>query len=71
MAVSDEVKEDVLAVFAKKARIKQNLSVDDIAKGLKIKKREAKKIVTELVKAEVLEFTSYGGATFIKVIEKE
>ena len=39
----------------------------DVAKGLDIDNRTAKKALTELVNAGTLEFTSFGGATFIKL----
>jgi predicted transcriptional regulator len=39
----------------------------DVAKGLGIGQSEAKKALRELVNAGTLEFTSFGGATFIKL----
>ena len=39
----------------------------DVSKGLNIENKVAKKALTELVNAGTLEFTSFGGATFIKL----
>jgi len=45
------------------------LTSRDVAKALELDHRMAKKVLTELVNAGTLEFTSFGGATFIKLPE--
>jgi hypothetical protein len=40
-----------------------------VANGLGLENRVIKKALTELVNAGTLEFTSFGGATFIKLPE--
>jgi predicted ArsR family transcriptional regulator len=64
----DELKDQVVAFFTKKGKM---MTHRDVAKGLGISTREAKKVLTELVNAGTLEFTSYGGATFIKLPDEE
>jgi len=39
----------------------------DVASGLSLDHKLCKKALTELVNAGTLEFTSFGGATFIKL----
>ena len=46
---------------------KKKISARDIADGLGVEHRVAKKALTELVNAGTLEFESFGGATFIKL----
>ena len=62
--VTEEHKEQVVEFFKKKNKM---MTSRDVAKGLDLNPRFAKKVLTELVNAGTLEFTSYGGATFIKL----
>jgi len=62
--VTEELKEQVVEFFKKKGKM---MTHRDLAKGLGIEKNTAKKALTELVNAGTLEFTSFGGATFIKL----
>ena len=66
--VTDELKDQIVEFFKKKGKM---MTHRDVAKGLKISTREAKKALTDLVNAGTLEFTSYGGATFIKLPDEE
>jgi Mn-dependent DtxR family transcriptional regulator len=66
--VTEELKDQIVAFFQKKGKM---MTHRDVSKGLKISTREAKKALTELVNAGTLEFTSYGGATFIKLPDEE
>ena len=62
--VTDELKDQVVEFFKKKGKM---MTYRDVAKGLGLAPRLVKKILTELVNKGTLEFTSYGGATFIKL----
>jgi predicted ArsR family transcriptional regulator len=62
--VTEELKTQIVEFFQKK---KKMMTHRDVAKGLDIDTRTAKKALTELVNAGTLEFTSFGGATFIKL----
>lgn len=62
--VTEELKTQVVEFFKKKNKM---LTSRDVAAGLSLDNRLAKKVLTELVNAGTLEFTSYGGATFIKL----
>ena len=62
--VTEELKEQVVEFFKQKGKM---MTHRDVAKGLDIEPRMAKKALTELVNAGTLEFTSFGGATFIKI----
>lgn len=62
--VTEELKTQIVEFFQKK---KKMMTHRDVAKGLDINTRTAKKALTELVNAGTLEFTSFGGATFIKL----
>jgi DNA-binding IclR family transcriptional regulator len=64
--VTEELKTQVLEFFKQKNKM---LTSRDVAKALKLDHRTAKKVLTELVNAGTLEFTSFGGATFIKLPE--
>ena len=46
---------------------KKKVAARDIADGLGLEHRVAKKAISELVNAGTLEFESFGGATFIKL----
>lgn len=62
--VTEELKTQVVEYFKKKNKM---MTHRDVSKALDIKTRTAKKVLTELVNAGTLEFTSFGGATFIKL----
>ena len=62
--VTEEQKDQVVEFFKKKGKM---MTHRDVAKGLGIKQSLAKKVLRELVNAGTLEFTSFGGATFIKI----
>ena len=64
--VTEELKTQVVEFFKKKNKM---LTSRDVAKALELDHRTAKKALTELVNAGTLEFTSFGGATFIKLPE--
>ncbi len=62
----EDLKAQIVEYFKKKGKM---MTSRDVAKGLGIENRTAKSALTELVNAGTLEFTSYGGATFIKLPE--
>lgn len=62
--VTEELKTQIVEFFKKKNKM---MTSRDVAKGLELEHRTAKRALTELVNAGTLEFTSYGGATFIKL----
>ncbi len=62
--VTEELKNQIVEFFKKKNKM---MTSRDVAKGLDLDHRTAKHALTELVNAGTLEFTSYGGATFIKL----
>ena len=64
--VTEELKTQIVEFFKQKNKM---MTHRDVAKGLDIDTRTAKKALTELVNAGTLEFTSFGGATFIKLPE--
>ena len=66
--VNEELKDQIVEFFKKKGKM---MTHRDVSKGLNIPTRQAKKALTELVNAGTLEFTSYGGATFIKLPDEE
>lgn len=59
-----ELETKVLEFFAKK---KKMLTSRDVAAGLGIENSASKRVLTRLVNDGRLEFTSFGGATFIKL----
>jgi ribosomal protein S25 len=63
----EELKSQIVEFFKKKNKM---LTSRDVAAGLDIENRVAKKVLIELVNEGVLEFTSFGGATFIKLLEE-
>lgn len=65
--VSQEIKEQIVAFFKQKGKM---MTHRDVAKGLKLDQKLVKKALTELINDGLLEFTSYGGATFIKLPEE-
>lgn len=64
--VTQELKDQIVEFFKQKGKM---LTHRDVANGLKLETRLVKKALTELVNAGTLEFTSFGGATFIKLPE--
>jgi DNA-binding transcriptional regulator YhcF (GntR family) len=62
--VTDELKKQIFEFFEKKNKM---LTSRDVANGLGLDHHTAKKALTELVNEGALEFTSFGGATFIKI----
>lgn len=60
----EDLKAQIVEFFKQKGKM---MTSRDVAKGLGIENRTAKSALTELVNAGTLEFTSYGGATFIKL----
>ena len=62
--VSLELKEQIVAFFKQKNKM---LTSRDVANGLGVENKVVKKALTELVNEGMLEFTSFGGATFIKL----
>jgi response regulator of citrate/malate metabolism len=62
--VTEELLNKVLEFFKKKNKM---LTSRDVAAGVGIENALAKKVLTVLVNDGRLEFTSYGGATFIKL----
>jgi predicted HTH transcriptional regulator len=65
--VTEELKDQIVEYFKQKNKM---MTHRDVAKGLDIDSRTAKKALVELVNAGTLEFTSFGGATFIKLPEE-
>ena len=64
--VTPELKQQIVDFFQQK---KKMLTSKDVAKGLDLDHKIAKKALTELINEGTLEFTSFGGATFIKLPE--
>ncbi len=64
--ISEELKAQVLEFFKQK---KKMITSRDVASGLGLDHATAKKVCSDLVKSGALEFTSFGGATFIKLPE--
>lgn len=62
--VTEEIKEKIVAYFKQKGKM---MTHRDVAKGLDLDQKLVKKALTELINMGTLEFTSYGGATFIKL----
>jgi predicted HTH transcriptional regulator len=62
--VTDELKAQIVEFFKQKNKM---MTSRDVANGLNLEHRVAKKALTDLVNEGVLEFTSFGGATFIKL----
>ena len=60
----EDIKTRILEYFKKKGKM---MTSRDVSKGLDLDHRTVKNALTDLVNAGTLEFTSYGGATFIKL----
>jgi DNA-binding transcriptional regulator YhcF (GntR family) len=65
--VTEELKSQIVQFFESKNKM---LTSRDVAKALNLDHHTAKKALAELVNSGTLEFTSFGGATFIKLPEK-
>jgi hypothetical protein len=68
--VSEEIRKQIMDLVANAKRM---LSARDIARsrGIEADPAVIKKLITELVNEGKLEYTSYGGATFLKIAGKE
>ena len=64
--ITQELKDQIVEFFRKKGKM---LTHRDVASGLSLETKLVKKALTELINAGTLEFTSFGGATFIKLPE--
>lgn len=64
--VTVELKEQIMEYFRQKNKM---LASRDVANALGVEHRIIKKAITDLVNDGLLEFTSFGGATFIKIPE--
>jgi len=64
--VTQELKDQIVEFFKKKGKM---LTHRDVASGLGLETKLVKKALTELINGGTLEFTSFGGATFIKLPE--
>jgi DNA-binding GntR family transcriptional regulator len=64
--VTQELKDQIVEYFRQKGKM---MTHRDVAKGLNLDHKLVKKALTDLVNAGTLEFTSFGGATFIKLPE--
>jgi Mn-dependent DtxR family transcriptional regulator len=64
--VTEELKNQVVEYFKLKGKM---MTHRDVAKGLNLDQKLVKKALTDLINAGTLEFTSFGGATFIKLPE--
>ena len=64
--VTEELKIQIVEFFKLKGKM---LTHRDVAKGLDLDQKLVKKALTELINEGTLEFTSFGGATFIKLPE--
>jgi phage regulator Rha-like protein len=62
--VTDELKAQIFEFFKQKNKM---LTSRDVASGLGLDHKVVKKAITALINEETLEFTSFGGATFIKI----
>ena len=62
--VTEELKQQIVEFFTEKGKM---MTSRDVAKKFDLNHRLIKQALTELVNAGTLEFTSYGGATFIKL----
>lgn len=64
--VTQETKDQIVEFFKTKGKM---MTHRDVANGLGLDHKLVKKALTELINAGTLEFTSFGGATFIKLPE--
>ncbi len=68
MATDEDLRSRILELYKKKNKM---MTARDVARDLNIDHRTAKQALTELINEGVLEFTSFGGATFIKLVEPQ
>jgi Mn-dependent DtxR family transcriptional regulator len=61
---TQELKDQIVEFFKKKGKM---MTHRDVASGLGLDQKLVKKALTELINVGTLEFTSFGGATFIKL----
>lgn len=61
---TQEMKDQIVEFFKKKGKM---MTHRDVASGLSLDQKLVKKALTELINVGTLEFTSFGGATFIKL----
>jgi hypothetical protein len=61
---TQEMKDQIVEFFKKKGKM---MTHRDVASGLGLDQKLVKKALTELINVGTLEFTSFGGATFIKL----
>ena len=68
--MSEELKKQIIDTIMNSKRM---LSARDIARsrGIEAEPAVIKKLITELVNEGKLEYTSYGGASFLKIAGKE
>jgi predicted ArsR family transcriptional regulator len=66
ITTDEALRTQILEFFKQKQKM---LTSRDVAGGLGLENRLVKKALTELVNEGLLEFTSFGGATFIKLPE--
>ena len=62
--VTEEMKDQIVEYFQQKGKM---MTHRDVAKGLNLDQKLVKKALIVLINAGTLEFTSFGGATFIKL----
>lgn len=61
-----DLKAQVMVLFRQKAKM---MTSRDVARELKLDHRAARQVLTDLINDGQLEFTSFGGATFIKMAQ--
>ena len=59
----DEAKEKIVAGLTKKLKVKSKFYFNDLAKILDLKPRVAKKLITQMITEEVLEYWSSGSTS--------
>jgi Mn-dependent DtxR family transcriptional regulator len=64
----EDLKTMIVEFFKAKGKM---MTSRDVAKGLDLENRLVKQVLTELVNEGTLEFTSYGGASFIKLPDSQ
>jgi len=59
----EEAKEKIVAKLTKKQKVKSKFYFNDLAKILEMKPRAAKKLITQMITEEVLEYWSSGSTS--------
>ena len=59
----EEAKERIVAKLTKKQKVKSKFYFNDLAKILEMKPRAAKKLITQMITEEVLEYWSSGSTS--------